>query len=393
MQPKDLKKIIDKAVEDYQVLKEENIRLKYTNDKLKEELLKMKKLTNNNLQYGNNYPVAVKQNPKIKARGCDYTIEENTLAKLILINKLKYKAPISNIKVNKNCVAFSCNKKIFVRISDEKLQEDKVFMCTPAEIIEFNPHVMKTDLSEFYPCTFEWYKDRLICVFETVLVQYDLEKLQIMRKSAFKPIKHIHTSFDNKLYIYTTSYNEETGACSTIHELKESEDRFVIVKEYNAPVLVKSFVKYSCSLFVFIKTHAIGSITEEGVSKIKTTHMNSVLFLHRNSIYIGGETSALKIFLVNNDKHLEQVDVMHFNKGILGLSFYLNTFLVVVCAEGINHFYHMDTKKTMKLKTSENAIGIGSYQDILYILEASGELKKFTGTLVHREKKKILQNK
>ena len=376
MLPREFKKLLEKIGEQYQNCYEENVRLKYSHEKLKEEMYKLCKISNSNMHKS-------QLKPKTNLRGSDFYSEDKALVKFDLTNKLKFKAPISNVKIQGDFMLFSCNKKLFLK----NLITQSYHLISSNLIIEYNPAMMQKDLSEYCHLTFEFYGETGICLFENKLIQFDLNELVILRKIEIPNVINLSTNFKHrKISCYDGVY---------LFELEEAEDHFIVSKQIVAPENMKSFVYYQCNesnCYVFISDYVIGLFNENTQPfVINLQHKNKVLMLFKNTIYVGGESSSLRVFLVHNTKQLEQVDVISFNKNIIGITSYLNNFIVVACANGITTLYQMDTKKVMKFKTEENIISLSSYNENIVLVSGEGDIRHLHGAEIRREKIKTIK--
>ncbi|OQS54068.1 hypothetical protein EHP00_1788 [Ecytonucleospora hepatopenaei] len=383
MLPEDFKKVIDQAAEEYQALVEENARLKFNNDKLREELTKVTKLSNNRFQYvsdTNNSSTICKQ---VTVRGSDYTIEGKSFLRLTLLDRLQYKAPISNIKTNGDFLAFSCNKKIFVGKFANSMANNTLLLeknkCVPYDV-----SLMKYDLVEYFPRVFEWWNEHLLCIFNNEVVLYDVISQKKIDSLVFDKPKLLCKSTENRFFVYV---RDESKKSMIVEILFDKNGRLSTGKEVDAPKNIKSFQQYNEEIFIFITSYSIGIISNQ-IYETKTMHRNNVLFIHKNTVYIGGVSSGLKVFLVNNQVNLEQVDIIRFSKNIFSINSYMQNLLFISCSGGLTYIYNTDINNTMLIRTNENVIDMAIYDQTVFMLEASGHVKKFYGTELRSNPKK-----
>lgn len=437
MIPREFRKLLDQIASQYQIISEENVRLKYTNDKLREELTLL-----------NQKPPARSEKKKINYRDADIYIEDKAKVDLRMIRRHKFTAPINNIKVqrkpykNTECntnhtttdnttidhnidntidnntdhinstdesfyMAFSCNKKIFLYTNQT------YYLISQNLITEYNPNTMRVDISTYSPLPFTFMKGRLLCCFPNAVVLYDLERLQPIQTYNLSNLTNtphanpLASRFNSDLVTHNSGmviHNTEdrlficTGQLIT--ELLITENLMEFRRHWECQEGIKQFI-YHNERITYITSHSIGELSRINTSNnnsnninhlnkivdIPTNERNNTLFLRKSLIYVGGESSHLRVYV-----SLEQVNSIQMSKNIINMGLYLNNFMVTACDGGVTHVHKGDNRHSMIIRSDENVIDIQSSESLLFLLYGDGMVRVYRGNEIQRQMKKTVKS-
>lgn len=361
MHPQEIKGYLDHLYDKFVQAYEENNKLRRENKILMDELSKVKphpsmpnRVVPQQIQPSSSAMLPSNQryvqppSAKVLKMGADWHIEGDPLIQLSLLLRLRFPAPICNVKISNNGqIAFTCNRRVF-------LFRDEEFYLVEDVVRAYNPALMTRDLYENYRCIFDFMDESLVVFYKNNVIKYtNLEREWSFPLSG---VYHLAVS-EGLLYIGTKD--------GRIHVF-ENED-FVKVIEHKE--LYKYFTVNGGVITGFVdrRISSVGKTTifGDGGRVIAIDSSNGMVFY-------GGESAMLRICKLGNVSEI--IDTFIIKKVILAIKAW-NDMVIVSAQDKSVIFWDYNQRKSMRIVGGDNVVDIAANNDTIVCVDNSGSLR------------------
>lgn len=341
MHPQDFKNLLDHAYEEFYAITEDLHRAKKENKALLEELSKVKSI-NNSLSA----KICNMSSFKILKMGSGWFIDGESFLNLSLVKRLKFTAPICNVKISPlGKIAFTSNKKIFILIDNE------IFLVNDG-IKLFDPKCMKFDLIENQKEIFDFIGEDLI-VYQNEMVKRYLA-MQEHWMIGMRDVICIRSE-NNVVYIGTNDcqvhvYTDDGNYQETMH--------------FDLPF--NSFtVKNGHIITIFDNTITVDSKTSKSESGLIVSYD-----MDDQSVFYISDPNTIKIA---SNTNLDLIDTINFKRSILCIAKY-RSFLLVATQERVVNVFDFESKKTMRIVMQDVIVDMCCNENFLCFVDNNGGL-------------------
>ncbi|KAI4292682.1 hypothetical protein PAPHI01_1956 [Pancytospora philotis] len=358
MHPKELRELLDHVSEAYASLYDRVGKLQRDVKELHEDSVKRRPA----MQYApapgwaeSSLPPAVK---RIIKMGADWYMEGQTLAdeagalNLSLVQLFKFPGPICNAKISEGGqVAFTCNKRVF-------LWRNGVFYMMEDAAREFDPAMMKNDLSDNYRCVFDFDGEDLVVCYRGLVVKYaDNKKVWTLQASGVLQLQ----VEDGMLYLVTRDMK-----VLVFQELRHGEVKFLRAIDTVEPVKGMRLVGSDILVYNDHKIWTIGKGYANENMRIMAVDVS------KDMAYYGGESGVLKV--ARAAPAVELIDTIVIKKNIYAVKAW-NKFVLVATQDKALSVWDVAERKCCRIVGNDNVIDISANKDMICCVDNNGHLR------------------